>query len=45
MNWNYTRLVAAIMMTSIAASAHAATCTAESSARRVALLELYTSEG
>jgi hypothetical protein len=45
MNRNSTRLLAAIMMTLVAASTHAATCTAESSARRVALLELYTSEG
>ena len=39
------RLLVAIMMTLVAASADAATCTAESSARRIALLELYTSEG
>ena len=32
-------------MTLAATSAHATTCTAENSARRVALLELYTSEG
>lgn len=32
-------------MASVAAAAHGATCTAESAARRVALLELYTSEG
>jgi len=42
---NCLRLVSAIIMSLVAASAHAATCTAESSARRVALLELYTSEG
>jgi hypothetical protein len=41
----YGRFIAAIMMTAVAASTHAATCAAESSAQRVALLELYTSEG
>jgi hypothetical protein len=41
----HARLLTAIMMTLVAASADAATCTAESSARRIALLELYTSEG
>jgi len=45
MTRNRARLVAAIMMTWVAATTDAATCTAESSARRVALLELYTSEG
>lgn len=39
------RLFTAIMMTLVAVSTDAATCTAESSTRRVALLELYTSEG
>lgn len=39
------RLVGATIMTLVAASAHATSCTAESSARRVGLLELYTSEG
>ena len=42
---NCTRLIAAVVMTATAVSTHAATCTAESTARRVALLELYTSEG
>jgi hypothetical protein len=45
MTRNRSRLFTAIMMTLIAASTDAATCTAESSTRRVALLELYTSEG
>jgi len=38
-------LVAAFMMALAATSTHAANCTAESSGQRVALLELYTSEG
>lgn len=42
---NCTQLIAAIVMTAAAVSTHAATCAAESIARRVALLELYTSEG
>lgn len=45
MNIECTRLIAAILMTATAVSTHAATCAAESSAQRVALLELYTSEG
>jgi hypothetical protein len=45
MDRNCARLVGAIIMTLVAASAHATPCTAESTARRVALLELYTSEG
>lgn len=45
MNWNPIRLVAAVMMTSVTVSTHAAVCTAESAAQRVALLELYDSEG
>ena len=45
MTRNRNRLFIAIMMTLVAASTDAATCTAESSTRRVALLELYTSEG
>jgi hypothetical protein len=39
------RFVTAIMIAAAAAPAHAATCSAESGGRRVALLELYTSEG
>jgi len=42
---NRTRLIAALMMTLSAAPAGATTCHAESGDRRVALLELYTSEG
>ena len=42
---HYGRLIGAIIMTAVAASTEAATCTAESPAQRVALLELYTSEG
>lgn len=42
---NCIRLATAIAMTLTAATAAAATCSAESGARRVALLELYTSEG
>jgi hypothetical protein len=42
---NGPQLVAAIMMALAAASTHAATCAAESGTQRVALLELYTSEG
>ena len=42
---HYVRLIGAIILTAVAASTEAATCTAESSAQRVALLELYTSEG
>ena len=45
MTRNRNQLFIAIMMTLVAASTDAATCTAESSTRRVALLELYTSEG
>lgn len=45
MSLNRARLFTAIMMTLVAASTDAATCTAESGTRRVALLELYTSEG
>lgn len=41
----YARLIALIVMIAAATSTPAATCGAESSARRVALLELYTSEG
>jgi hypothetical protein len=42
---NGPRLAAAFMMALAATSTHAASCTAESGAPRVALLELYTSEG
>ena len=42
---NRARLLTAILMTLVAAATDAATCTAESSTRRIALLELYTSEG
>jgi hypothetical protein len=42
---NGPQLVAAILMALSASSAQAATCAAESGAQRVALLELYTSEG
>lgn len=45
MSRNRALLAAIIAMTLTAASASAATCGAESGARRVALLELYTSEG
>ena len=42
---NCARLAFTIILTLAAAAANAATCSAESGARRVALLELYTSEG
>jgi len=42
---NGPQLVAAILMALSASSTQAATCAAESGAQRVALLELYTSEG
>jgi hypothetical protein len=42
---NGPRLAAAFLMALAATSSHAATCTAESGVPRVALLELYTSEG
>jgi hypothetical protein len=45
MSMNGTLLASAIAMTLAAATANAATCSAESGPRRVALLELYTSEG
>jgi len=45
MSRNRARLVATIAMTLAVAAVDAATCGAESGARRVALLELYTSEG
>lgn len=45
MTRNGPQLVAAILMALSASSAQAATCAAESGAQRVALLELYTSEG
>jgi hypothetical protein len=45
MGRNTQRLAAAVMMTLVSASTHGADCAAESGARRVALLELYTSEG
>jgi hypothetical protein len=45
MTRNLARFLIAIMMTLVAASTDAATCTAESSTRPIALLELYTSEG
>lgn len=45
MSPNCARLIAAIAMTMTVAAADAATCGANSGARRVALLELYTSEG
>ncbi|MGH8661418.1 MAG: DUF1223 domain-containing protein [Burkholderiales bacterium] len=45
MNRNLPRLGAAILISLLTAPTHAAGCAAESGARRVALLELYTSEG
>ena len=42
---NPARFVAATMIAAVVAPTHAATCTADSATRRVALLELYTSEG
>ncbi len=45
MSRNTTRLAAAIVMILATSPADAATCSAESGDRRIALLELYTSEG
>lgn len=45
MGRNLPRLAAAFTLALAAASTHAAGCSAESGVRRVALLELYTSEG
>lgn len=45
MGVDYTRVIAAIMMIAATAPAQAASCSAESVAHRVTLLELYTSEG
>lgn len=45
MTRNRGTLFITLMMTLVSASSDAATCTAESGMRRVALLELYTSEG
>jgi hypothetical protein len=45
MPWAYARFAAVMVLILAASPADAVTCTAESSERRVALLELYTSEG
>ena len=45
MNVRHRRFIATVLVATAAVPAQAATCSAESPARRIALLELYTSEG